>query len=105
MDYKAIEKKWQAKWEKDKINNFDKKNNTHVMLLENTPQIYIDKAGAKDLKIIAGWDIIYLALHKSGSIPGNYHGLGIEVMKKVPEAIKNPLYIIKQNLKLVETKH
>ncbi len=26
MDYKAIEKKWQAKWEKDKINNFDKKN-------------------------------------------------------------------------------
>ena len=83
----------------EKLNNdnFDKKNNTHVMLLENTPQIYIDKAGAKDLKIIAGWDIIYLALHKSGSIPGNYHGLGIEVMKKVPEAIKNPLYIIKQN--------
>ena len=57
----------------EKLNNdnFDKKNNTHVMLLENTPQIYIDKAGAKDLKIIAGWDIIYLALHKSGSIPGN----------------------------------
>ncbi len=26
MDYKAIEKKWQAKWEKDKLNNFDKKN-------------------------------------------------------------------------------
>ncbi|MBE5744302.1 MAG: leucine--tRNA ligase [Clostridiales bacterium] len=26
MDFKAIEKKWQAKWEKDKINNFDKKN-------------------------------------------------------------------------------
>ncbi|MBQ3234807.1 MAG: leucine--tRNA ligase [Clostridia bacterium] len=26
MDIKAIEKKWQAKWEKDKINNFDKKN-------------------------------------------------------------------------------
>ncbi len=26
MDIKAIEKKWQAKWEKDKINNFNKKN-------------------------------------------------------------------------------
>ena len=26
MDYKAIEKKWQAKWEKDKLHNFDKKN-------------------------------------------------------------------------------
>ena len=26
MDIKAIEKKWQAKWEKDKINNFDRKN-------------------------------------------------------------------------------
>ena len=26
MDYKAIEKKWQSKWEKDKLHNFDKKN-------------------------------------------------------------------------------
>ena len=26
MDMKLIEKKWQAKWEKDKINSFDKKN-------------------------------------------------------------------------------
>ena len=26
MDIKAIEKKWQAKWEKDKLNNFNKKN-------------------------------------------------------------------------------
>ena len=26
MDYKAIEKKWQTKWEKDKLHNFDKKN-------------------------------------------------------------------------------
>ena len=26
MDMKQIEAKWQAKWEKDKINNFDKKN-------------------------------------------------------------------------------
>ncbi len=26
MDMKAIEKKWQQKWEKDKLNNFDKKN-------------------------------------------------------------------------------
>lgn len=26
MDIKAIEKKWQAKWEKEKLNNFDKKN-------------------------------------------------------------------------------
>ena len=26
MDYKAIEKKWQQKWEKDKLYYFDKKN-------------------------------------------------------------------------------
>ena len=34
MDIKAIEKKWQAKWEKDKINVFNKKNadNKHYVL-------------------------------------------------------------------------
>ena len=75
----------------------DRKTNTHLLVSENTPKVYIDKAGAKDQKIIIGWDIAYLAMKKSGDIPGNYHGLGKEVMKNLPEALKDPLYIVKQN--------
>ena len=70
--------------------------NTHLKVLENTPQVYIDKAGAKNLKIIMAWDIAYLAMKKSGDIPGNYHGLGPAVMKAIPNALQDPLYIIKQ---------
>ena len=75
----------------------DRKTNTHLLVSENTPQVYIEKAGAKNQKIIMGWDIAYLAMNKSGDIPGNYHGLGKEVMKNLPEALKDPLFIVKQN--------
>lgn len=75
----------------------DRTTNTHLLVLENTPQVYIDKAGAKNQKIIMGWDIAYLAMNKNGDIPGNYHGLGKDVMKNLPEALKDPLFIVKQN--------
>ena len=75
----------------------DRTMNTHLKVLDNTPQVYIDKAGAKNLKIIMGWDIAYLAMNKSGDLLGNYHGLGPEVMKAIPQALKDPLYIVKQD--------
>lgn len=75
----------------------DRRTNTHLLVSENTPQVYIDKAGAKDQKIIMGWDIAYLAMNKNGDIPGNYHGLGREVMKNLPKALEDPLFIVKQN--------
>ena len=75
----------------------DRTQNSHLKLLEHTPQLYIEKAGAKDLKIIARWDTAYLAMHKNGDIPGNYHGLGPDVMKAIPKALQDPLYIVKQN--------
>ena len=75
----------------------DRTKNTHLKVLDSTPQVYIDKAGAKDLKIIMGWDIAYLAMNKSGVLPGNYHGLGADVMKDIPRALQDPIYIIKQN--------
>ena len=42
------------------------------------------------------WDVAYLAMQKDGEIPGNYHGLGADIMKALPDAIKDPLYIVKQ---------
>ena len=75
----------------------DRPQNTHIEVLDHTPQIYIDKANAQDMKIIMGWDIAYLAMKKSGELPGNYHGLGAEAMKQIPNALKDPLYIVKQD--------
>lgn len=82
----------------DKLANgeLDITQNTHLKVLEHTPQIYIDKAGASDREILMSWDVAYLAMNKSGSIPGNYHGLGPDVMKALPAALEDPLYIIKQ---------
>ena len=76
--------------------NFDHQKNTHLKVLEHTPQIYIDKAGASDREIIIAWDVAYLAMKKNGDISGDYHGLGAEVMMGLPSALKDPLYIIKQ---------
>ncbi len=75
---------------------FDVQANTHLTLLDSTPQIYIEKAGAGNREILMKWDIAYLAMKKSGTIPGNYHGLGLDVMKMLPNALEDPLYIIKQ---------
>lgn len=82
----------------DQIDNgtFDSERNTHLRVLEHTPQIYIDKAGAADREIVMSWDIAYLAMRKSGDISGNYHGLGAEIMKALPHALEDPLYIVKQ---------
>ena len=75
----------------------DRTKNTHLLVSEHTPQIFIDKAEAQDLKIIAGWDTAYLAMNKAGDIPGNYHGLGPDIMKAIPKALEDPLYIVKQS--------
>ena len=74
----------------------DRSENTHLNVLDYTPQIYIDKASAKARGIIMAWDIAYLAMKKNGDIPGHYHGLGSDIMKALPEALKDPLYIVKQ---------
>ena len=65
-------------------------------MLDHTPQIYIDKAGASDREIVMSWDIAYLAMNKNGTLSGNYHGLGTEIMKALPAALEDPLYIVKQ---------
>ena len=75
---------------------FDNSRNTHLSVLEHTPQIYIEKAGAKNRKIMVSWDVAYLAMKKEGDLAGHYHGLGVDVMKSLPRSIEDPLYIVKQ---------
>lgn len=81
----------------------DRTQNTHLLILDHTPQLYIDRANAQDLKIITGWDIAYLAMNKEGENPGNYHSLGPDIMKMIPKAIQNPLYIVKEKFSVDDT--
>ena len=76
--------------------NLDTQKNTHLKVLDHTPDIYIEKAGASNHEIVMAWDVTYLAMKKDGDIPGHYHGLGADVMKALPGALEDPLYIIKQ---------
>ena len=82
----------------DKLENgmLDVSQNTHLRVLDHTPQIYIDSAGAIDREIVMAWDVAYLAMKKEGEVVGNYHGLGAEIMKALPDALEDPLYIVKQ---------
>lgn len=82
----------------DQLENdaLDTKINTHLLVLDHTPQLYIDKAGAINREIVMAWDIAYLAMKKEGTEQGNYHGLGAAVMKALPRALEDPLYIVKQ---------
>ena len=98
----------------DELNKgtFDVKSNTHIKVMDHTPQIFIDKAGAADRKIIMSWDIALLAMkrredaigmyrgvskeHDQALDMGNYHGLGVDVLNKLPKSLEDPLYIVKQ---------
>lgn len=82
--------------DKLKSGTLDTTQNTHLRVLDYTPQIYLDKAEASNREIVMSWDVAYLAMNKNGSIPGNYHGLGVDIMKALPAALEDPLYIVKQ---------
>ena len=75
----------------------DRSSNTHLLVLNHTPSLYVNKADAKNLKIVMAWDIAYLAMKKDGPLLGHYHNLGKDVMKRIPSALEDPLYILKQN--------
>lgn len=66
---------------------------THIQVLDHTPKIYIEKAGAKNRRILISWESAYLAMKKNGSQPGNYHNLGSKLMKMLPQKIADPEYI------------
>ncbi len=72
-----------------------RKDNSYITVSNNTPQILIDKAGAKDLPIIISYESLYLALRESGELKGHYHNLGVDFAEKILTSLNNPYEIIK----------
>lgn len=63
---------------------------------DTTPQVLIEKAGAKQLPVIMDFDSVYLASRKNGDKAGHYHNLGADLMSEIPANLNNPLAIIRQ---------
>lgn len=69
---------------------FNKQN--HLTVLEHTPEV-LQKLGFKDFPITLTVNKLERIMNDSGKQSGEYHGLG-ELVKKLPQAIQNPLDII-----------
>lgn len=69
---------------------FNKQN--HLTVLEHTPEV-LQKLGFKDFPITLTVNKLERIMNNSGKQSGEYHGLG-ELVKKLPQAIQNPLDII-----------
>ena len=92
---------------------FDVRNNTHLRVLEHTPEIFIEKAGAKDRPIVMSWDVAFLSMkdkketaqwyrdisrdYNEALDKGHYHNLGSDALKSIPKSLQDPLYIVKQD--------
>ena len=72
---------------------FNKEN--HMTVLEHTPKV-LQKLGVKDLPITLTTNKLERIMNESGNQSKTYHNLG-ELVKKLPEAIQNPLDIIKSH--------
>jgi len=60
----------------------------------NTPEIFVKKAGLKKLPLLMRYDTTYLSMFDKGELKGNYHNLGVEIMKQIPKALEEPSYIL-----------
>lgn len=70
-----------------------------MLTLGKTPQALID-IGLPDLPITMTQRHLDTIMNESGKYKNaNYHGLGEEIVKQLPEAINNPLDIVKSNTK------
>ena len=47
----------------------NRETDSHLQILDHTPSVYVEKAGAKDRRLIIGRDIAYLAMKKAGDLP------------------------------------
>ncbi len=73
----------------------DKASNPFVLVMEHTPKVILDSIeGRKDRRIIIRRDALYLAIREDGIQEGNYHGLGKEVLSKLPEYLEQPDVIL-----------
>ena len=70
-----------------------------MIKLGNTPQVLKD-IGLQDLPITMTQKHLDTIMNESGKYKNaNYHGLGEDIVKQLPEAINNPLDIVKSNTK------
>ena len=70
-------------------------NRTAVLISENTPDVILNNVPeAENLPIVINYTKLYLAARKNGAIKGNYHKLSTEIVKSLPEIIKNPQAIV-----------
>lgn len=82
-------------YEVDSVVNgtFDKEN-SHIKVLSKTPQIYIEKAGMKNLPILISYKKLCISMFEESEYSNHPHGLGVDLVKQIPTALKSPLYII-----------
>jgi len=70
-----------------------------MLIVGKTPQVLKD-IGLSDLPITITQKHLDTIMNESGKYKNaNYHGLGEEIVKQLPEAINNPLDIVKSNTK------
>ncbi len=70
-----------------------------MLTLGRTPKI-LQELGLKDLPITMTQKHLDTIMNESGKHKGaNYHGLGEDIVKKLPEALNNPLDILKSSTK------
>jgi hypothetical protein len=74
--------------------NFNKDN--QLTILYETPKLLQD-LGFKNLPITVTNKKLDRIMNENGSQNGEYHNLGIDLVKKLPKAINNPLDIIKSH--------
>ena len=71
--------------------------NSMLTLLSHTPKPLLD-IGLQDLPITMTQRHLDTIMNKTGKYKGaNYHDLGIDTVKQLPEAINNPLDIVESN--------
>ena len=73
-----------------------------VLVMDNTPSVVLNtmiddnkNSLANNRPILIRRDALYLAIRESGVQDGHYHGLGKEVIKKLPEYLEKPDVILK----------
>lgn len=80
----------------DEVINGTFNKNNHMTVLEHTPEV-LQKLGVKDYPITLTVNKLDRIMNESGNQSGEYHGLGIETVKKIPQALQNPLDIVKSH--------
>lgn len=69
----------------------EKSEKPFVLVMETTPQKILDIIkNVKNRRVLIRRDAMYLAVRESGVQEGNYHGLGAEVVKNIPQYLENP---------------